>query len=158
LTASTRASLPPQVTGLGYVPLEPTAFLRRSARVFADRVAAIDDDATFTNAQFSERVDRIAGALTDLGVRSGDRVAVLAPNTHVMLALPMFHCCGWCFTWGVTAAGATHRYTQITDRSKDVIISGGENIASIELPKTGTGKIQKFVLRDRAKILVGATK
>lgn len=22
--------------------------------------------------------------------------------------LPMFHCDGWCFTWGVTAAGATH--------------------------------------------------
>ncbi len=22
--------------------------------------------------------------------------------------LPMFHCCGWCFTWGVSAAGATH--------------------------------------------------
>ncbi|PHR28323.1 MAG: acyl-CoA synthetase [Desulfotalea sp.] len=22
--------------------------------------------------------------------------------------LPMFHCNGWCFTWGVTAAGATH--------------------------------------------------
>jgi fatty-acyl-CoA synthase len=27
-----------------------------------------------------------------------------------------------------------------------------------ELPKTGTGKIQKFVLRDRAKALLGATK
>jgi fatty-acyl-CoA synthase len=22
--------------------------------------------------------------------------------------LPMFHCNGWCFTWGVTAVGATH--------------------------------------------------
>src|SRR4029079_19188325 len=22
--------------------------------------------------------------------------------------LPMFHCNGWCFTWGVTAAAATH--------------------------------------------------
>ena len=26
-----------------------------------------------------------------------------------------------------------------------------------ELPKTGTGKIQKFVLRDRAKALIGGT-
>ncbi len=87
MSASPSISLPPQVTGLGYVPLEPTAFLRRSARVFADRVAVIDDDATFTYAEFSERVDCIAGALTSLGVRSGDRVAVLAPNTHVLLAL-----------------------------------------------------------------------
>src|SRR5207245_11226156 len=22
--------------------------------------------------------------------------------------LPMFHCNGWCFTWGVTAVGGTH--------------------------------------------------
>jgi fatty-acyl-CoA synthase len=87
LSANVVTSLPPQVTGLGYVPLEPTAFLRRSARVFADHVAVIDDDAQFTYAQFSARVDRIAGALIGLGVRPGDRVAVLAPNTHVMLAL-----------------------------------------------------------------------
>jgi fatty-acyl-CoA synthase len=69
------------------VPLEPTAFLRRSARVFGDRVAVIDDDATFTYAEFSDRVNRIAGALRGIGVGAGDRVAVLAPNTHVMLAL-----------------------------------------------------------------------
>ena len=28
----------------GYVALEPAAWLRRSARVFGDRVAVIDDD------------------------------------------------------------------------------------------------------------------
>lgn len=77
----------PQRSGLGYVPLEPTAFLRRSARVYGDRIAVIDDDATFTYAEFSERVDRMAGALRELGVCAGDRVAVLSPNTHVMLAL-----------------------------------------------------------------------
>jgi fatty-acyl-CoA synthase len=71
----------------GFVPLEPTAFLRRSARVFGDRTAVIDDDVTFTYAEFLERVRRIAGALISLRVRPGDRIAVLAPNTHVMLAL-----------------------------------------------------------------------
>ncbi|GAC1308083.1 MAG: acyl--CoA ligase family protein [Vulcanimicrobiaceae bacterium] len=72
---------------LGYVPLEPAAWLRRSARVFGDRTAVIDDDVTFTYAEFDARVDRMVGALLTLGVRAGDRVAVLAPNTHVMLAL-----------------------------------------------------------------------
>jgi fatty-acyl-CoA synthase len=71
----------------GYVALEPAAWLRRSARVFGDRVAVIDDDMSFTYAQFDERVDRMVGALRALGVRPGDRVAVLSPNTHVMLAL-----------------------------------------------------------------------
>ena len=72
---------------LGYVPLEPAAWLRRSARVFGDRSAVIDDDVTFTYAEFDARVDRMVGALRSLGVRTGERVAVLSPNTHVMLAL-----------------------------------------------------------------------
>ena len=29
-------------------------------------------------------------------------------NTVYMWTLPMFHCNGWCFTWAVTAVGATH--------------------------------------------------
>lgn len=32
---------------------------------------------------------------------------VTAPSAYLW-TLPMFHCNGWCFTWGVTAAGATH--------------------------------------------------
>jgi fatty-acyl-CoA synthase len=130
---------------------------------------------------------------------------------------------GW-FRTGDIGVMHPDGYIQLTDRSKDVIISGGENIASVEveqmlerhpdvmevavvaapdptwgevpiafvtlrsgasadeamlvayarehiakfkapkriifgeLPKTGTGKIQKFALRDRAKTLVGATK
>jgi fatty-acyl-CoA synthase len=28
--------------------------------------------------------------------------------SRYLWTLPMFHCNGWCFTWGVTAAGATH--------------------------------------------------
>ncbi|GER91039.1 acyl-CoA synthetase [Dictyobacter vulcani] len=29
-------------------------------------------------------------------------------NSIYLWTLPMFHCNGWCFTWGVTAVGATH--------------------------------------------------
>jgi fatty-acyl-CoA synthase len=29
-------------------------------------------------------------------------------KSHYLWTLPMFHCNGWCFTWGVTAVGATH--------------------------------------------------
>jgi acyl-CoA synthetase (AMP-forming)/AMP-acid ligase II len=25
-----------------------------------------------------------------------------------LLTLPIFHCNGWCFTWGVTSVGGTH--------------------------------------------------
>ena len=32
----------------------------------------------------------------------------IRPESVYLWTLPMFHCNGWCYTWGVTAAGATH--------------------------------------------------
>ncbi|HME81676.1 MAG TPA: acyl--CoA ligase family protein [Candidatus Eremiobacteraceae bacterium] len=32
----------------------------------------------------------------------------LTGDSVYLWTLPMFHCNGWCYTWGVTAAGATH--------------------------------------------------
>ena len=32
----------------------------------------------------------------------------LDSNSIFLWTLPMFHCNGWCFPWGVTAAGAVH--------------------------------------------------
>ncbi len=32
----------------------------------------------------------------------------LVPESVYLWTLPMFHCCGWTYTWAVTAAGATH--------------------------------------------------
>jgi acyl-CoA synthetase (AMP-forming)/AMP-acid ligase II len=32
----------------------------------------------------------------------------LTPDSVYLWTLPMFHCNGWCFTWGVTAVGGTH--------------------------------------------------
>lgn len=32
----------------------------------------------------------------------------LSPSSVYLWTLPMYHCNGWCFTWAVTAAGATH--------------------------------------------------
>lgn len=53
--------------------------------VFADRIAVIDGAGRWTYGEFADRCLRQAGMLADLGLQPGDRVAVLAPNTHVML-------------------------------------------------------------------------
>ncbi len=66
-------------------PLTPLAFLERSAVVFADRTAVIDGERRYTYREFADRCARLAGGLIELGVRPGDRVAVLAPNTRVTL-------------------------------------------------------------------------
>jgi fatty-acyl-CoA synthase len=65
--------------------LTPTSFLLRSGRVYADRCAVIDGERRFSYAEFLERCLRLAGALRGMGIAEGGRVAVLAPNTHVLL-------------------------------------------------------------------------
>jgi fatty-acyl-CoA synthase len=70
---------------LSFEPLTPTAFLRRAGRVFADRIALVDGDRRFTYGDLWWRAQRMAGALRELGVAAGDRVAVLASNSHLLL-------------------------------------------------------------------------
>jgi fatty-acyl-CoA synthase len=67
------------------VELSPMSFLERAAVAFGDRTAVIDGARRFTYREFRDRVDRLASALGGVGVRPGDRVAVLAPNGHELL-------------------------------------------------------------------------
>jgi fatty-acyl-CoA synthase len=69
-----------------YEPLTPTTYLHRAANVFPDRIGCIDGSTRFTYAAFEDRCLRFAGALRTMGIKPGDRVAVLAGNSHVMLA------------------------------------------------------------------------
>jgi acyl-CoA synthetase (AMP-forming)/AMP-acid ligase II len=66
-------------------PLTPLEFARRSRALYADREAVVDGDLRLTYAQFFERCDRWSAALQRLGVKQGDRVAYIAPNTHAQL-------------------------------------------------------------------------
>jgi len=65
--------------------LTPTAFLDRAAAVHPDHVAVVDGDRSYTYAEFHDRSRRLAGALVDLGLGGGARVALLATNSHVAL-------------------------------------------------------------------------
>jgi len=61
-------------------PLTPLDFLARSVHAWRDQTAVVEGARRFTYAEFGARVERLAAALIELGVRPGDRVAVLAPN------------------------------------------------------------------------------
>jgi fatty-acyl-CoA synthase len=76
---------PSQLDRLSFEPLTPLLFLERSARVFGGRVAVVEGERRFTYAELRDRSLRLAGALRDLGIDPGDRVAVLAPNTALAL-------------------------------------------------------------------------
>src|SRR6266699_762526 len=66
-------------------PLTPLEFARRSRKLYPKREAVVDGDLRLSYEQFFDRCDAWSAALQALGVRQGDRVAYIAPNTHAML-------------------------------------------------------------------------
>jgi fatty-acyl-CoA synthase len=67
------------------IPLTPIRFLRYAREQFPDTVGVVCGEHRFTYAQFSERVARLAGALTAAGAKPGDRIAFLSTNCHRLL-------------------------------------------------------------------------
>ena len=67
------------------LPLTPLEFARRTRKLYPEREAVVDGDVRLTYGEFFERCDRWSLALRSLGVKQGDRVAYIAPNTHAML-------------------------------------------------------------------------
>src|SRR5437867_10219566 len=66
-------------------PLTPLEFARRSRKLYPEREAVVDGDLRLSYAQFFDRCDAWSAALQALGVKQGDRVAYIAPNTHAQL-------------------------------------------------------------------------
>jgi fatty-acyl-CoA synthase len=60
-------------------------FARRARKLYPEREAVVDGNSRWSYAQFFDRCDRWSSALQQLGVRQGDRVATIAPNTHAHL-------------------------------------------------------------------------
>jgi fatty-acyl-CoA synthase len=67
------------------VALSPLEFMRRTRKLYASREGVVDGAERWTYGEFFERCDRWSSALLRLGVKRGDRVAYIAPNTHAQL-------------------------------------------------------------------------
>lgn len=61
--------------------------LRRSALRHKDRVAIICGDTTWTYAELDALADRIGNGLRAAGIGKGDRVAIVARNSHAFMAI-----------------------------------------------------------------------
>ncbi len=67
-------------------PLSPLEFMRRTRRLYPHHEALVDGELRLTYEQFFARCDRWSAVLSrELGVKQGDRVAYIAPNTHAQL-------------------------------------------------------------------------
>jgi len=56
--------------------------LTRAARCYPDKEAVVFEETRLTYRQVNERTNRLAAALTDMGVKRGDRVGVVCHNSH----------------------------------------------------------------------------
>ncbi len=63
------------------------AMLRRSAARHGDRTAIICGETRWSYAAFNHIVDQLAAGLKHEGLRPGDRVAIMARNSHAFMAL-----------------------------------------------------------------------
>ncbi len=63
-----------------YVALTPLSHLRRASNVFADQTAVVYGSHRVTYREYYQRCSKLASALSNLGVQSGDVVATLIPN------------------------------------------------------------------------------
>lgn len=68
-----------------YTKLTPISFLKRSTYVYPDKPAIKYGDRSYTYQEFSNRVNKLAGALKSQGLEKGDKVGFLVPNIPEML-------------------------------------------------------------------------
>ncbi|MFS0738785.1 fatty acyl-CoA synthetase [Sphingomonas sp. 1P06PA] len=61
--------------------------LRRAALRHRDRPAILCGDMQWSYAEFDRLVDRLANGLAEAGIRPGDRIALIARNSHAFIAL-----------------------------------------------------------------------
>ena len=68
-----------------YAALSPLSFIERTAEVYPDRLAIVHGDLRQTWAQTYTRCRQLASALSKVGIRKNDTVAVMLPNTPPMV-------------------------------------------------------------------------
>ena len=131
------------------MPLTPLEFARRARKLYPQREAVVDEGQRFTYAEFLGRCDRWSAVLQKLGVAAGDRVAIIAPNTHAMLesfyAIPQI---------GGVVVPLNYRLTpddflyMIEHSGASVVCVSSEHIAAIEGIRERLAGVRHFVCLD----------
>src|SRR3954466_8988117 len=131
------------------VPLTPLEFARRTRALYPDREAVVDGALRLTYAEFGERCDRWSAALQRLGVKQGDRVAYIAPNTHAQLesfyAVPQIGAVLVPLNFRLVADD--FRYL-IQHSGAKVVCAGADHIAAVESIRDDLKAVRHFVSLD----------
>src|SRR4051812_27531115 len=133
------------------VPLTPLEFMRRTRRLYASREGVVDRGQRWTYAEFFRRCDRWSAALQRLGVRQGDRVAYIAPNTHAQLesfyAVPQLGAVLVPINFRLAAADFAYI---IKHSGARVVCAHADYLAMIDGVRGALGGVERFVALEGA--------
>jgi fatty-acyl-CoA synthase len=131
------------------VALTPLDFMRRARKLYGAREAVVDGSQRWSYEEFGHRCDRWSSALQRLGVKQGDRVAYIAPNTHAQLesfyAVPQigavlvplnFRLVADDFLYLIQHSGAT------------VVCAGADHIAAVDSIRSDLKDVVHFISLD----------
>jgi len=117
--------------------LSPVKFLVRSAAVYPDKLAVVYGEKRYTYREFYERVNRLASALTRIGIGKDDKVAFICPNTPPMLeahyAVPMIGAA----LVSVNIRLSSHEVGYIIDHSDAKAVFVDNEFAQLVVPNLG---------------------
>jgi fatty-acyl-CoA synthase len=130
-------------------PLTPLEFMRRTRKLYADREGVVEGSHRWTYGQFFDRCDRWSSALQRMGVKQGDRVAYIAPNTHAQLesfyAIPQLGAVLVPINFRLVADD--FRYL-IQHSGAKVVCAGADYLAAVESIRDDLETVQHFVALD----------
>jgi fatty-acyl-CoA synthase len=126
--------------------------MRRARRLYSDREAVVDGTLRLTYGQFYDRCERWASHLHAAGVRQGDRVAYIAPNTHANLegfyAVPML---------GAVLVPINYRLTPddfrylINHSGACVVCAHADHLDAVDSIRADLPQVRRFVALEGAR-------
>jgi len=133
-------------------PLSPLNFANRARRLYADYEAVVDGDQRFSYSAFFDRCDRWSAALQSLGIRQGDRIAYIAPNTHAQLesfyAVPQIGAVLVPINYRLTAADFAY---VIQHSGSRVVCAHSDHLDAIDSIRAEIPKVEQFVALERVR-------
>ena len=126
-----------------HVPMSPLSFIERTALVYPDRLAIVHGALRQSWGQTYTRCRRLASALRQHGIGTGDTVAVMLPNTPPMVEAH----------FGIPMAGAVLNTlnTRLDAEALAFMLDHGEAKAIIVDPEFSGVVAQALALRTRAE-------
>ena len=133
-------------------PLTPLEFARRTRRLHPHREGVVDGGRRLSYEQFFDRCDRWSSALQRLGLRQGDRVVYIAPNTHALLegfyAVPQLGAVLVPLNYRLTPADFAYMINHCGAR---VVCADSDYLDAVDGIRKGLASVEHFVALEGAR-------